>query len=347
MSGLAPSAEPRAQIGGSTPLSTGSPGATRRRGDRLVGSSRAIQRAIEQISVAGRGRFHVFVSAEDGAEKELIARLVHQASDWTSGGFFALDASLVPETLLARELLGCERGALPSLPTESVGAFARNAGGTVLIDRIEAIPRDLQRVLAVALGDGQIRRVGASATVPLECRVIGSSIESLDSLVQSGKLDPDLGDRLRLLEIRIPALRDRREDVLPLAARALTVASEEIERELGRPASARGFTREAQERMRDYGWPGNERELLERVRAALRMARGEEIDADDLQLGSEASDEVPSFRDAKRAFERDYVGRVLRLCGGNISRAARIAKKDRKDFYDVLRRNGIDPDEFR
>ena len=85
----------------------------------------------------------------------------------------------------------------------------------------------------------------------------------------------------------------------------------------------------------------------ERVRAALRMARGEEIDADDLQLGSEASDEVPSFRDAKRAFERDYVGRVLRLCGGNISRAARIAKKDRKDFYDVLRRNGIDPDEFR
>ena len=165
--------------------------------------------------------------------------------------------------------------------------------------------------------------------------------------MQSGKLDPDLGERLRLLEIRIPALRDRREDVLPLAARALALAGEEIERELGRPANARGFTREAQERMRDYGWPGNERELLERVRAALRMARGEEIDADDLQLGSEASDEVPSFRDAKRAFERDYVGRVLRLCGGNISRAARIAKKDRKDFYDVLRRNGIDPDEFR
>ena len=123
--------------------------------------------------------------------------------------------------------------------------------------------------------------------------------------------------------------------------------SDEIERELGRPPKARGFTREALERLRDYGWPGNERELLERVRAALRLARGEEIDAEDLALGGASSDELPSFRDAKRAFERDYVARVLRLCAGNISRAARIAKKDRKDFYDVLRRNQINPDDYR
>jgi two-component system response regulator GlrR len=313
----------------------------------LVGSSRAVQRALEQISVAGRGRFHVFISAEEGTEKELIARLIHEASDWTTGGFFALDASLVPQTLLARELFGCERGALPSLPTESIGAFARTAGGTVLIDRIECLPKDLQQTLALALGDGRFRRIGGIASAQLECRVIGSSIENLDSLVHSGKLDPELGERLRLLEIRIPALRDRREDIPPLAARALSLASEELERELGRPPKARGFTREAMERLRECTWPGDERELRERILAALRMARGEEIDAEDLALGPESNDEVPSFRDAKRAFERAYVGRVLRLCAGNISRAARIAKKDRKDFYDVLRRNQINPDDFR
>jgi len=347
MSGLVPVGGTTSPIGAASPVRAGAAVAARRRGDRLVGSSRAVQRALEQISVAGRGRFHVFISGEEGSEKELIARLVHEASDWTTGGFFALDASLVPETLLARELLGCERGALPSLPAESTGAFARSSGGTVLIDRIETVPKELQQVLAVALRDARLRRVGGSSPTPLECRVIGSSVEKLDTLVQGGKLDPELGERLRLLEIFMPPLRERREDILPLAARALAVASDEIERELGRPPTPRGFTREASERLREYGWPGNERELLERVRAALRMARGEDIDAEDLSLGPGSSDKLPSFRDAKRAFEREYVGRVLRMCAGNISRAARIAKKDRKDFYDVLRRNQIDPDDFR
>jgi two-component system response regulator GlrR len=313
----------------------------------LVGSSRAVQRALEQIGVAGRGRFPIFISGEEGVEKELVARLIHEASDWASGGFFALDASLVPETLVARELLGCERGALPSLPTESTGALGRTASGTVLIDHIEALPKDLQQSLATALAENRFRRVGGNATSPLDCRVIGSSAESLDELAQSGRLEVELVEQLRLLEIRIPALRDRREDILPLAARALSLAREDLERELGRSPKARGFTREALERMREYAWPGNDRELREQIRAAMRLSRGEEIGAEDLPVSADTSDQVPSFRDAKRTFERDYVGRVLRMCKGNISRAARIAKKDRKDFYDVMRRNQIDPDDFR
>jgi two-component system response regulator GlrR len=320
--------------------------AARRRSDRLVGSSRAIARAIEQIAVAGRGRLHLFVSGEEGVERELVGRLIHEASDWATGGFFALDASLVPETLLARELLGSERGAIASLPAESTGAFARTAGGTVVIEHVEALPKDLQHAIALALSEGRFRRVGANATTPLECRVIGCSSEPLDTLLADGRIDAELGERLRVLEIRLPALRDRREDILPLAARALALAREELERELGRPPRARGFTREALERLRDYSWPGNERELREQVCAALRLARGEEITADDLRLGN-GDGEVPSFRDAKRRFEREYVSRVLRLCNGNISRAARIAKKDRKDFYDVMHRNEIDPDDFR
>jgi len=347
MPGSATLAGSASATGVTNPAQAGATVAARRRGDRLVGSSRAVQRALEQISVAGRGRFHVFVSGEEGAEKELVARLIHEASDWTTGGFFALDASLVPETLLARELFGCERGALPSLPTESAGALARTAGGTVLIDRIETLPKELQKALALALADGRFHRVGGAAAMPLECRVIGSSSESLDALVQSGRLDAELGERMRLLEVRLPALRDRREDILPLAGRALSLVREELERELGRPPKARGFTREALERLRAYAWPGNERELREQIRAALRLARGEEIDSEDLPFAPETSDEVPSFRDAKRSFEREYVGRVLRLCEGNISRAARVAKKDRKDFYDVMRRNQINPDDFR
>src|SRR5262249_23317713 len=193
----------------------------------------------------------------------------------------------------------------------------------------------------------RFRRIGGTATHPLECRVIGASAETLDALVQSGRLVPELAERLRLLEIELPPLRERREDILPLAAQALAAARDEVERELGRPSRVRGFTRDALERLRDHSWPGNERELREQIHASVRLARDEEVGANDLLLGPELGDEVPSFRDAKRKFERDYVSRVLKLCKGNISRAARIAKKDRKDFYDVMRRNQINPASFR
>ncbi|MEE9280457.1 MAG: sigma 54-interacting transcriptional regulator [Myxococcota bacterium] len=321
-------------------------GSIRRRGDRLVGTSRSVQRAQEQIAVAGRGRFPVFITGEEGVDKELVARLIHAASEWATGGFFALDASLVPETLLGRELLGSELAAIASLPAEAEGAFTRVGSGTVLLEHVEAVPKELQQTLAVAIEEGRYRRLGGGESRALESRLIASSIEPLESLTSSGGIVPELSRRL-VLNIELDALRDRRDDILPLAAHALAVAREEIEHELGRPCPVRGFTREALERLREHNWPGNERELREQIRSALRLARGEEVGTEDLLLGGESTDQIASFRDAKRAFEHEYVTRILRLCKGNISRAARIAKKDRKDFYDVMRRNSIDPQEFR
>ena len=322
-------------------------GSTRRRSERLVGTRRSVQRAQEQIAVAGRGRFPVFLSGEEGVDKELLARLIHAASEWASGGFFTLDASLVPETLLGRELFGSEEGAISSLPSESTGALDRVGAGTVLLEHLEAVPKDLQQLLGAAIEEGRFRRLGAGEPQSLECRLIGASTEPLAELTADGRVVPELGRRL-VLSIELEPLRERREDILPLAAHALAEAREEIEAELGRRSPVRGFTREALERLRDHDWPANERELREQIRSALRLARGEEVGSEDLLLATEASmEEIASFRDAKRAFEREYVTRILRLCKGNISRAARIAKKDRKDFYDVMRRNSIDPQEFR
>jgi two-component system response regulator GlrR len=312
-----------------------------------VGTSRAIQRALDQITVAGRGRFAVFISGEEGVDKELVARLIHDASEWATGSFFALDASLVPQPLLERELFGAEIGAIPALPSAADGAFARTGAGTVMLDHIEAMPKELQSRLAEALHKNSYRPVGSRQERPLESRLIASSTESVEPLSSSGKLVPELSEKLRLLEIRVPPLRERREDVLPLAAHVLAFAREEIAREQGAPSRAQGFTREALERLRQHNWPGNERELREQIRAALRLARSDELGPEDLLLGPESAEEVSSFREAKRSFEREYVTRVLRLCNGNISRAARIARKDRKDFYDVMRRNHINPSDFR
>jgi two-component system response regulator GlrR len=312
-----------------------------------MGTSRAIQRATEQIAVASRGRFPIWVQGEAGIEKELIARLIHNQSDWVTNGFFALDAAIVPDALLARELLGAERGALPALPGEHDGAFTRMHGGTVLIENIEAAPKDLQQILARAFETESYQRLGGGTMLPLECRVIASSSVSLEELTAEGALIPELSERLRLLLIRIPPLRERREDIIPAAAHMLSLARSEYEHEVGQPCAVRLFSRDALERIRSHNWPGNERELLEQVRSAVRLARGEELGPEDLLLSWESSEEIPSFRDAKRAFEHEYVTRVLRICRGNISRASRIAKKDRKDFYDVMRRNTINPADFR
>ena len=306
-----------------------------------------MQRAMEQVAVAGRGHFPVFIHGEEGVDKEMVARLTHNQSEWASNGFFSLDASIMPASLLARELFGSEPGAIATLPEEYEGALGRTSNGTVLIERIEAVPKDLQQTLATALKSKQYCRIGGSQSRPLECRLISSSTQSLDALCADGQLVPELAEALRLLEIRLPPLRERKEDIIPIAAHLLSLGRAEIERETGRPCPVRGLSRDALERLRAHNWPGNEREMREQILAALRLSRTEELGAEDLLLSWEQNEDIPSFRDAKRSFEHEYVTRVLRLCKGNISRAARIAKKDRKDFYDVMRRNAINPQDFR
>jgi two-component system response regulator GlrR len=323
------------------------PAAQRARPDRLVGASRAIQTVREQIAVAARGRFPVWIQGEDGIDRELVARLIHDGSEWTRGGFFALDASVVPAALAGRELLGAAPHAIPALPGSYVGAFQRCAGGTVLVEELQAIPKDVQQSIAAAIEEGVFRRLGESEERSFECRLIGAGRSKLEALGSDGGLITNLLDRLRLLEIFLPPLRERPEDIVPLAAQALANARNELQEELGQPSRVRGFSPSAIEQLVSYSWPGNDRELREHIRAALRLAKGDEIGSDDIVLGWDSEASVPPFREAKRAFEREYVTRVLRLCRGNISKAARIAKKDRKDFYDVMRRNAIDPQQFR
>jgi two-component system response regulator GlrR len=315
--------------------------------DRLVGASRAIQTVREQIAVASRGRFPVWVQGDDGVDREMVARLIHDGSEWTRGGFFALDAAVVPPALVGRELLGAEPDAIPSLPGRYIGAFERCAGGTVLIEEIQAIPKDIQQTIANALESGSFRRLGDNEERPFEVRLIGGGRSKLDSLVSDSGLITALAERLQLLEIFLPPFRERPEDIVPLAAQALALARSELESETGRSSVVRGFSPAAIERLVTYSWPGNDRELREQIRAALRLAKGDEIGAEEIVLGWDSEASVPPFREAKRSFEREYVTRVLRLCRGNISRAARIAKKDRKDFYDVMRRNAVDPQQFR
>jgi two-component system response regulator GlrR len=190
----------------------------------------------------------------------------------------------------------------------------------------------VRALLARAIGDGRYLRESESAPSPLRARVIATSAKPPER--------PPFGEAPHH-PIRILPLAERPEDILPLAAHFLRLHADE------EGVAAVGFTAEARGALLAEAWPGNARELGERIRQAVRLAGNGAVSAEALLLASPDTDEVPSFKEAKRAFETRYVIGLLRRCSGNISRAARLAKKDRKDFYDVIRRTGIDPTEYR
>ncbi len=296
-----------------------------------MGSSRAIQDVIEQAVAAAASELPVRISGPVGCGKEQVARAVHGWSARASGPFAVISCVGVPEALRGRELFGCAESTYPSLPEAYDGGLARAASGTLLVDHADLLGSDLWQALAKALSDGRFQREGDAGAIALNARVIAVSRNALPS------------SALRELPhhvIEVPPLADRAEDILPLATHFLGLAAAEA------GVEAVGFTGEARAALLAEPWTGNARELAERIGQALRLSGSGALSAEALLIAA-PPEQIPSFKDAKRAFERRYVIGLLRRCDGNISRAARLAKKDRKDFYDVIRRTGVDPTEFR
>jgi two-component system response regulator GlrR len=303
----------------------------RRRSDRIVGSSRAIQDVIEQAVAAAASELPVRIAGPAGCGKEQVARAIHGWSARASGPFVVISCVGIPEALRGRELFGCAEAAYPGLPQAYDGGLARAAGGTLLVDHADLLGSDLWQALAKAISDGRFQREGDAGAIPLSTRVIAVSRSPLSSAA------------LREIQhhaIEVPPLAARPDDILPLASHFLVLAAAES------GVEAVGFTAEARAALVAETWPGNARELAERIGQALRLAGNGAISAEALLIAA-PPEEIPSFKEAKRAFERRYVIGLLRRCDGNISRAARLAKKDRKDFYDVIRRTNVDPTEFR
>jgi two-component system response regulator GlrR len=284
----------------------------RRREDRIVGSSRATQRAIEQARAASRDDLPVALLGPAGSGREFLARAIHGWSRRREAGFHVFACDSVPGSLQARELFGCVAGSHPTMPGEYPGLLRSVDAGSLLIERPQALAADVRATLMHALREGRFRRQGGSSDERLEAR-----------LFVSCEPNASFFEDVPHHEVRLAPLAERSEDVLPLAAHFLA----SFARDGGyRPV---GFTPEA-------------RSCL----LAEQLSEGGALTAEALLLAADGGD-VPSFKEAKRAFETRYVTGLLRRCNGNISRAARMAKKDRKDFYDVIRRTGIDPQQFR
>ena len=285
----------------------------------LVAQSPAIRRVIDLARRVAQVDSTVLVTGESGVGKERIARLVHDESARGDGPFVAINCGAVPESLLESELFGHARGAFTGATQDRPGLFEAANGGTLLLDEIGEVPPAMQVKLLRVLQEREVRRVGENRNRPVDVRVVAATNRDLAAEVHAARFRQDLFYRLRVVEIRVPPLRERSDDILPLARTFLGASASRTGRKVV------GFTPAAANRLVRYAWPGNVRELENAVERAVVLARGARIDAEDLP--EEVSLATPALEvgDVVRPLEeveREYILAVVAAAGGNRARAA-------------------------
>jgi DNA-binding NtrC family response regulator len=320
----------------------------------MVGQSVAIRETFAVLERVGRTELTVLVTGETGTGKELVSRAIHQRSPRKSGPFVVFDCGAVARNLIESELFGHERGAFTGAVSSRAGVFEQAHGGTIFLDELGELPIELQPALLRVLEQREVRRVGDRRVRSVDVRVVAATNRDLQQLVKEGKFREDLYYRLAVVEIHLPPLRDRGEDLPMLIEHLLTTAPFEH--------SVRGVTPDVERILRAYHWPGNVRELRNVLLRAIPFCEGDLIDMQALPQGMldgsrepepEPVDGLPlpdsdlSFREAKdqliEAFERKYLEDLLERCDGNLSKAARNAGVDRKTIARMLKRHGIRP----
>jgi DNA-binding NtrC family response regulator len=312
---------------------------------RIVGQAPAFLRAIEKLPAIAQSSASVLIGGESGTGKELIARAIHYLSDRAPYAFVAVNCGSFPDSLLESELFGHERGAFTTAYARRDGLIAQADGGTLFLDEVDSLSPKAQVDLLRVLQDKKFRLVGSSTERQSNVRFVAATNAAMEPLLRSGAFRSDLFYRLCVFSIPLPALRERREDIMALAEHLV---------EKHRPANGRpcSFSPAAREVMMACDWPGNVRELENAVIRGIYLSTGNVIEVEDLGLAAPASQveghEGPLlFKDAKRAavasFEREYLGRLLSQFRGNITNAARAAGKDRRDLGRLLKKHRLDP----
>ena len=316
----------------------------------LIGSNPAFVRQLDHIAVLAGCDAGVLVLGETGTGKELCAQAVHYLSARAAHPWVAVNCGALPPDLLESELFGHVRGAFTHAHENHIGLVAQAAGGTLFLDEVDSMPALAQVKLLRFLQDKEFRPVGASRVQRADVRVIAASNARLAQLVAAGTFRSDLYYRLNVLTLNMPALRERPEDVLPIAEHFI----ERYASEFGRPVNA--LSPAARRSILAYAWPGNIRELQHAIERGVLLAPGAEVQEEDLGIEAGANPgELPidggSFQSAKaravETFERDYIERLLARCGGNITRAADAAAKNRRAFFELMRKHGIDSGKYR
>jgi DNA-binding NtrC family response regulator len=320
--------------------------------ENLIGSAPAMQRVFEIMRKVAETDLTVLVRGESGTGKELVAQALHARSPRRARPFVAVNCAAIAHELVESELFGHERGAFTGADARRIGRFETANGGTLLLDEIGDMPPDTQAKVLRVLQERKLERVGGRETIAVDVRVIAATHRNLEAEVRAGRFREDLYYRLRVVEIQLPPLRERREDIPALALRCL----DQVTQRLG--LAKRQLSDGALAALLRHDWPGNVRELANAIEQAAVLCDGERIEASDLTLGNAvgsarascastgtALSEPETFADAKRLaverFEREYLLGALRRTGGNVSRAAESIGMVRQSLQQKIRELGL------
>ena len=309
--------------------------------EEILGETPAMREIFAVITRVARTDATVLIQGESGTGKELLAKAIHSNSPRKRGPFIAINCGAIPETLLESELFGHEKGAYTGAHIQRKGKLEVAEGGTLLLDEIGEMSPPLQVKLLRFLQERKIERVGGRETIRVDVRVIAATNKDLKTEIQDGRFREDLFYRLSVVNVRVPPLRERGEDIILIANAFLRMRGQEHRRKLR-------FSGEALEAMARYRWPGNVRELENTIQRAVIMARGRFIEAADLGIESDApSEDRPSLREARGRAERQALVDALIKTRGNISQAAKHLGVSRPTFHGLLDKFQVNAKEFR
>lgn len=302
----------------------------------IVTRSKGMDQLLEQAYRVAQRDVSVLITGASGTGKELLAKAIHQASPRARRNFVAINCGALPEHLLESELFGHAKGAFTGAVTEHAGLFREADGGTLFLDEIGDMPLPLQVKLLRALQERQIRPVGSAKSIPIDVRLISATHRDLKQAMQEQSFREDLYYRLNVVNLQLPTLRERAEDIPLLARHVLAQSGERHHVQVNR------FSEDAMQALVTAQWPGNVRQLVNVVEQCVALTSSPVIS---LALVEQALAQNRSFwptlSEARDQFERQYLVRVLKMAEGNVTRAAELAGRNRTDFHKLLKKHEL------
>jgi two-component system response regulator GlrR len=311
-------------------------------GRDIVYRSAKMADLLAQARLVADGDITVFISGDTGTGKEVLAKAIHEASPRRDKPFIGVNCGAIPEQLLESELFGHEKGAFTGAHNRHTGLFQAADGGTLFLDEIGDMPLGLQVKLLRVLQDFEVRPVGSVRTTPVNVRIISATHNNLEEAVKEGEFREDLYYRLNVVPLSMPNLAERPEDIPVLLDHFLERQA------VRRKEKKKRFAPDAMEYLVSAPWPGNIRQLVNVVELCSTLNKKDIIP---LSMAKKSLRDEPgkfqTLKEAKQAFERNYLVSVLRVTNGHVANAARIAGRNRTEFYKLLNQHNLEPSEFR
>ena len=310
--------------------------------NHIIGESTAMKQVYKMVERVSQATSNVLVTGQSGTGKELVARAIHSNSDRAKKPFLAINCGAIPENLVESELFGHKKGAFTGATEDKEGVFVAANGGTVFLDEVAEIPLNLQVNLLRVLQEREVKPVGSNQTLSFDTRIIAATNKNLKEEVENNNFRDDLYYRLNVVEIPLPPLQQRREDIPLLAHHFLKKYNKELKRNL------KGIASEAMGAMMAYEWKGQVRELENVIERAVLLSDGDYLSLDDLPNSLQQPSEDGEFQmdndkldEAMQVFEKHHIQSVLKRTDGNKSEAARLLGIDPSTLYRKMERLGL------